>query len=359
MNVEFEDSRLHIGWQVPDFFRHLPVLADVNPAELADQIVALTQEIFPERSDDEKYEAALTLLAQTGEMIEAGVQYAGLCLAEFDPGRPSLATVIAQRVERDPGDVREVAHALAGRFERRYPYDEVSVVELPYGPVAVRIGQDRLALPVEPATDGPVTDVPRNFIQAHIPVPDDMSVQTLELSTTCVEDWDAYARMFAEILKTVEWATADEMRQAREEAAPAPDDETRRRLAAASRHVWELTGVTALPSVGFAPELDRMTLVSCPACDAAGEPARPCTPEHRWALAPLREPEARQLVERVLGKMGAQGWRVDNGTNGRRYAVDPAPGGARVGMRYSGRSAALHVDVSTGCARGGGAAAER
>jgi hypothetical protein len=129
--LQFVESPLHVGWQVPDFFHHLPVQA-ADHEELADEIGDLAIELFPGRSREEQFEVAMVFLAQTAELIDAGAQYAGMCFVDFD-GRPSMATVTARRVEREAGDVRGAAENIAGRLSRHAPQDNVEVAELPYG----------------------------------------------------------------------------------------------------------------------------------------------------------------------------------------------------------------------------------
>ncbi|WP_394433707.1 hypothetical protein [Streptomyces sp. SGAir0957] len=346
------DSSLYVGWQVPDFFHHLPVRA-ADHDELADEIADLVSELFPGRSREEQFDIALVFLAQTVELIDAGAQYAGMCFVDFD-GRTSMATLTAQRVEREPGDVRGVAEALAGRLARHAPEDDVEVAEPACGPVVLRSGVAPLMVPPEVSPDSVVHTVPRRFAQAHIPLPDNLSVQMLELSTLSVEDWDAYAQMFAQILDTVEWATDDELRAAREQSATEMelDDETRRTLAAASSRLWDL--ISAQESgIGMSPDLDHMRMGVCPACRAAGRP-EPCEPEHRWALAPVGTAEADQLVARVRGPLTAEGWSWASdtfSTPGHWHAARALPQPVHLALRHSAHSNAVHVTVTLACRR--------
>ncbi|MFJ8827285.1 hypothetical protein ACIREE_36660 [Streptomyces sp. NPDC102467] len=350
--VQFFDSSLYVGWQVPDFFHHLPVRA-ADHDELVDEIADLASELFPGRSREEQFDVAVMFLAQTAGLIDAGAQYAGMCFVDFD-GRPSMATVTAQRVEREPGDVRGVAEALAGRLARHAPEDDVEVAELACGPVVLRSGVAPLIVPAEVSPDSVVHTVPRRFAQAHIPLPDDLSVQMLELSTLSVDDWDAYAQMFAQILDTVEWATDDELQAAREQRASEAelDDEARLTLAAVSSRLWDL--ISAQQSgIGMSPELDRMRMGFCSACRAAGDP-EPCEPEHRWVLAPVDAAEAEQLVARVRGPLVAESWSWASdtfSTPGHWHAARALPQPVRLVLRHSAHSGAVHVTVTLACRR--------
>ncbi|MFH8615666.1 hypothetical protein ACH4E8_11430 [Streptomyces sp. NPDC017979] len=351
--VFFADSPLHVGWEVPDFFHHLPVQA-ADPDELGGEIAELAAALFAERSNEEQFDAAMVFLAQTADLIDAGAQYAGVCFVDFD-GRPSMATLVAQRVERDAGGLRATADAIAGQLSRHAPQDDVRVVEMAYGPVALRTGLTSTAIPPEISPDSLPHEVPRRFVQAHIPLPDDLSVQMLELSTVSVDDWDAYSRMFGEILKTVEWATDDELRTAREQrtaasAASEPGDEARHGLVAVSSRVWDLIK-TEQPRVGMSPELDRMRLAFCPTCRVSGNEA-PCTPEHLWTLAPVEAAEADSLTAHLEDRLTAEGWTWSPGlpsNPGRWYADRTAPEPARLALRHSPGSTALHVTVTLTC----------
>ncbi|MEU5979429.1 hypothetical protein [Streptomyces sp. NPDC047315] len=351
--VFFADSPLHVGWEVPEFFHHLPVQA-ADPDELGDNIAELAAELFAERSNEEQFNAAMVFLGHTVELIDAGAQYAGMCFVDFD-GRPSMATLVAQRVERDAGDLRASAETIAGQLSHHAPQDDIRVVEMSYGPVALRTGQTPMTIPPEVSPDSMPHEVPRRFVQAHIPLPDDLSVQMLELSTVSVEDWDAYARMFGEIIKTVEWATDDELRAAREQraleaAAAELDDEARRGLVTVSSRLWDLIKAHQ-PQLGMSPELDRMRLTICPACRVAGHSA-PCTPEHLWTVAPVEAAEADRLAADLQSRLTAEGWTWSPETPpkpGRWHADRVAPQPARLALRHSPGSTALHVTVALTC----------
>ncbi|MDH6576582.1 hypothetical protein [Kitasatospora sp. MAP5-34] len=173
---------------LPPAFHEIPVRGTAE--EIAGQLWELACEVLAGEPDEVRLRWTAMLVALVPPLAEAGVRYAGICLAELD-GRPSTATVLMSVKPFTEG-----VDAMVRQLAQARPDAEVTRVELPAGPAAV-------------LTAGKVTPVQAggwittSVLQAHLPVPDGPELLSLELSTPCAEDWELYSGVFAAVVRSI------------------------------------------------------------------------------------------------------------------------------------------------------------
>ncbi|MBB4950577.1 hypothetical protein F4556_006112 [Kitasatospora gansuensis] len=188
---------------VPSLFHPLTVRGDRQAR--AGHLAEVAEELYSGARGSQRQDwSVLTgLLAQPA--AAAGVVFAGIAALRVD-GRPSRASLVVSLAPH-PRQISELSAELADAR----PQAEVWTVLVPAGPTAVLV-ESRIApvppllLPVgqsvtEPdAADNTVVSV----LQAFLPLPDGVSVLTVQLGTAQADDWDLYAATFAEILASIQ-----------------------------------------------------------------------------------------------------------------------------------------------------------
>ncbi|MFJ9521660.1 hypothetical protein ACIRPK_25825 [Kitasatospora sp. NPDC101801] len=188
---------------VPSVFHPLTVRGDRQAraghlAEVAEELYAGAR--APRRQD---WSVLTGLLAQPA--AAAGVVYAGVAALQTD-GRRSRASLVVS-LAQSPRQISELSAELADQR----PQAEVWTVLIPAGPTAVLV-ESRIApvppllLPVgQPAGEPDVADnTVSSVLQAFLPLPDGLSVLTVQLGTAQADDWELYAAAFAEILASIQ-----------------------------------------------------------------------------------------------------------------------------------------------------------
>ncbi|WP_155054836.1 hypothetical protein [Streptomyces blattellae] len=203
---------LHIGWIQPDFVHDLPLAVD-DADDLdatADRLYELARDLLPHRAPTEQHTLARLLIQSVGQLIGADAVYAGLCLIEHE-GEPSVSSLAVTHTPRLPGDEEQACELMAEALGERFPDDEVGIIELPQLRAVSRIARDWIALPAEIAPDGQTHQVPRNLIQVFLPLPRVPELLTFELSSISENAWALHSQLFAEILRSIDWTTDQEL----------------------------------------------------------------------------------------------------------------------------------------------------
>ncbi|GGO55967.1 hypothetical protein GCM10012287_48460 [Streptomyces daqingensis] len=308
-----DDSKLRIGWIMPPFFHELPVDApDADSA--AERLHSLATTLLAEHSTDDQYAFALLLGAQLEPMTENNVIYAGLSFLEVD-GQPTSSTVLVAQLPRDGGgDDETVLTTLQDTLKSTYTDDEVEQTDLPCGPAVSRIG--RAPFVVESTSTGEVTQVERQLIQTYVPLPGTAEMLLFELGVFSPEGWELHSEVFAEVLKTIDWATDQEIAEAamlaqsggaRLEAADALGETAKRGLDRISDEV--LRAVT--DREGIAREDERLSATVCSACWDKGLRS-PCVGHQAWQLSGVGESELEAALPRLVAHFSESGWRVED-----------------------------------------------
>ena len=204
-------SRVHVGWIMPPFLHELPVDA-VTADEAAVRLKEIALAFLPDRTEQDRYVFALQLGSQIEPMKEAGVIYAGLCFLE-DQGQPTASTITVSQVQHGQDETTLLA-TIEHSLSRQNRHDEVQLSVLPCGPCVTRLGFAPFQFE-NPAT-GAMQRVERNLLQVYIPLPNSGEMLIFELSVNSPGGWDLHSEIFAEVLKTIDWATDDEIAEQRE-----------------------------------------------------------------------------------------------------------------------------------------------
>ncbi|NLU71145.1 hypothetical protein HCC61_00225 [Streptomyces sp. HNM0575] len=309
-------GRLRVGWIMPPFFLDLPVQA-TDADDVARRVHSLATEILADRSTEEQYRFARMLLGETGQLMDAQAEYAGLCFLDQD-GRTSMATVIANRIPQESGTPEEICALTVTTLRGTYPEDDVQAVQLPKGDAAIRVGSSPFLLPADAAPDGQSHVIPRNLIQAYVPLPGEPEMLVFEMSTTSLEDWDLYSEMFAEILKTLDWTTDQEVEKAATLAQQSSfqragneghDESARRQLTRISARLLDTLAVANGLS-GLAPEAERLSDTTCSNCSAKGHRS-PCETTHEWQVSGEAEEDLATSLAETASRFAELGWQVE------------------------------------------------
>ncbi|MFE9427329.1 hypothetical protein ACFYNO_30660 [Kitasatospora sp. NPDC006697] len=260
---------------VPPAFHALTVRG--SDEALAAQLAEVAEELFAADGPAVRRDWAVLTALLADDAAEAGVRYAGLAAVEID-GRPSNASlVVAVQPNRTP--IAELAAELA----TARPQAEVWTVILPSGPAVVLVQGRTGAVPAALAEDGSRRWVVSSVVQAFMPLPDGASLLSVQLGTAHGEDWERYAELFAQLLRSVElgWDGVDAR-------ATVPVDVTDTTVAPLSAPVPPAPPVPpAVPVVPVVPPPPSMPpTVPAP----APEPRPAAQPEPRPTPAPAPEP---------------------------------------------------------------------
>ncbi|MGF1425900.1 hypothetical protein [Kitasatospora sp. LaBMicrA B282] len=203
-------SGVEVRFTVPPAFHALTVRGD--DAAAAEQLGEVAEELFAAGSAAERRDWAVLTAALLDESTAAGVRFAAVAAVELD-GRPSNATLVAA-LHQDRTPIAELAAELA----TSRPHAEVWTVILPSGPAVVLVQGRTGAVPGALAADGNRRWVVSSVVQAFLSLPDGATLLSLQLGTAHGEDWELYATVFAELLRSVEFGW---------DGVPAPADAPR------------------------------------------------------------------------------------------------------------------------------------
>jgi hypothetical protein len=190
-----------LTFRVPPAFFELPVHEE--PDRIGEALIELAQDIYPEGTAELWYRYAAAQLPVVGEMIDAGVGYAGFCLLDLD-GRRSTATVTASLLESVPGGEKATAASVAAELAGAAEQSHVETVSLAAGDAAARFTTEIVSLPAEITDSGRPEEVQIGKIAVFLPLRRDAEMAFFELSTPCMDDWDFYSELFFNIVNTLE-----------------------------------------------------------------------------------------------------------------------------------------------------------
>ncbi|MFI2612695.1 hypothetical protein [Kitasatospora sp. NPDC018619] len=210
------EPRLQIRFVLPPAFHDVPVLGTAD--EVAEELWELVCEVLASQPEELRVRWAVALAELIPSMAEAGVIHAGMCLVDVD-GRPSTATITASVCPLVGTDYPSAVAFLLTRLARARPEAEVTAIELPAGRAVAVIDAvaTAVAAPVDdgsappdglavPLVDGVLTT---SVIQVHLPLPNESQLLSLELSTPCLEDWELYSELFADVVRSIHLEFAD------------------------------------------------------------------------------------------------------------------------------------------------------
>jgi hypothetical protein len=361
---------LHVGWLMPDFFHPLPV--DVTgPDELADDVVELTRKVLADRSTDEQHFFAQMLLRQTGQLIEAEADYAGMCFVEHE-GEPTMATVLVNRVPSLEDTVEEAAAATDSLLRRRYPHDEVRTTALPLEgtPAVTRVGSLETSVPPELSPDGQPQTLRQGVIQTYVPLPGQGETMVFELTSPSAGAWTMYTEMFDAILGTLDWATDEDLAERRDLeriAASATQPQTiaggtppaPERLDQTSIATLRLRSSLILDAVGLRGPMpgdaDQLTSSACPECRSKGLTSG-YTVRHHWEMTRLTPTMLEEMLAAARSRLTERGWTEEAAGDGSLLLSVPADSEGsrpcRASLTADNAQGRLLVDVTTACDRG-------
>lgn len=338
-----QPSALHIGWIMPPFVRELPVGAP-DAASAARDLYTLATEFLPNHSAEDQYLFALGLGAQLEPMAEADVIYAGLCFLETEGGR-SASTIVVSQVRHESNDEEELLNSAREALERKHPDDDYQRVELPCGPALTRVGAAGFTIAAEFSPTGKDLPFLLSQIRVYIPLPGTDEMLIFGLDSPSQEAWDLHSELFAEVLKTVDWGTDQEiedyraMSQRTPVAAVEPDEEVRRDVHWHSSRLLEAVALRGHTTGG-----QEINSVTCTSCWGKGLRS-PCSARHSWRVTGVAADDLPAALSRITSVVSAHGWRAattDNGDGLRAWATDTAE------QRSAGYSFTVSVDSAAG-----------
>ncbi|MEU5238636.1 hypothetical protein ACH4UR_27055 [Streptomyces lydicus] len=326
---------------MPEFVRELPVNATETDA-VADSLYTLATDLMPEHSAAEQFRFALGVGAQLEAMAEADVIYAGLCFLEVE-GRPTASTILVSQVEHDGEDEAAVLRTTREALERKHPDDDFRTVELPCGPALSRVGSSGFVMAAEASPTGREELIPQSEIQVFVPLPDTSEMLIFELASPSPDGWDLHSELFAEILKTIDWGTDQEIEEYRtmRQAAPVtaePDDAVKQEIFWHSSRLMDAAALRGTPGGG-----QQINALTCESCWEKGLRS-PCSATHSWRIENAAPEGLQDVLTRVTAVFSAGGWRSERtGASGsvRVWATESAP------PRSSGYSFRASVDLVT------------
>ncbi|MGY5129472.1 hypothetical protein [Streptomyces nigrescens] len=310
-------TRLNIGWVMPPFVRELPV--DAPDYETgAEQLYTLVTDLMSDRSDEDRFRFALALGSQMDLMLEANVIYAGLCLIEVE-GRPSGSTVIVSQIEHESDDDEELLRTTQQALERTHPDDDYQRVELPCGPALSRIGASGFIISAQWSPTGQEVAVQQSQIQVYIPLPGAREMLIFALDSPSSEDWDLHSELFAEILKTIDWGTDQEVEdyRAMRQSAPAtvePADGVKQGLYWHSSRLMDAVALHGSMGGG------QVTSVTCAECWGKGLRSA-CSARHDWYIGSVRSGDLTHALPRAVASFASRGWQTETENAGNHVRV--------------------------------------
>ena len=189
-------SGVRVRLAVPPAFHALT--ARGGERALAEQLGEVADELFAGCGTATRRDWAVVAATLAEETEAADVLYAGVAALRIE-GRPSNASLVVA-LGQSPRPITELAAQLADAR----PQAEVWTVIVPSGPAAVLVQGRTAAVPAALAPDGLRRWVVSSVVQAFLPLPDGLSVLTVQLGTAHGEDWALYTEVFADLLRSVE-----------------------------------------------------------------------------------------------------------------------------------------------------------
>jgi hypothetical protein len=345
---------LHVGWIIPPFFHELPLDTD-DADEVGERLYALVKEVLAHGTEDEKLRMFILYAQVIGELRDAGAVYGGVCFLDMD-GRPSTASVAVYQMPLEGVTHDEALAQAEAALTAAHPDDDVRVSELPYGGGrgVVRIGAAPVTLPAELSPTGEPVEVPRGLIQVFVPLPNDVDMLAFELSTPSMEDWDLYSEIFAEIVRSLDWATEEEAQLAAAlSGAPpaqdiAPGEGVVRELYARSSRVLEALGVRGRMD----GDANRVSATTCPGCWSKGL-SSVCSARHQWQIEDAPDAALASAVGRLTARFQADGWQTVAQTENRNVTLVADGGtGHRVNVAVVPGQRRIVAEVIAPCTRG-------
>jgi hypothetical protein len=347
-----DKTGLHVGWIIPPFFHELPIDSD-DTEEVGERLYALVKEVLAHGTEDDQLRMFILYAQVIGELRDAGAVYGGVCFMDMD-GRPSTASVAVYQTPMEGITHEEALVQAEAALTAAHPDDDIRVSELPYGGGrgVVRIGSAPVALPAELSPTGEAVEAPRGLIQVFVPLPCDSDMLTFELSTPCTEDWDFYSEIFAEIVRSLDWATEEEARLATalSQAPPTPDvtpDESEvKELYARSSRVLEALAVRGRMDEAT----NQVSATTCSGCWSKGLRSV-CTARHQWQIDEVDDTVLSAAVGRLEARLRADGWQSAERTEGRVSLVADGGSGHRINAALAPGQRRLLIEVIAPCTR--------
>ncbi|MHC5260623.1 hypothetical protein ACYSUO_22305 [Streptomyces sp. UC4497] len=347
-------TELRIGWIMPPFVHELPLDA-ASDEEAAQELYELACDVLPNSGQDARLAFAQLLGAQVVELKSDGALYAGLCFLEIE-GAITASTILVTQFEHDLPEA-DPDERLRDTLDEAYPQDEVFPVTLPCGAAVTRVAV--AALHVQDADDGTTVNLPRNVIQTYVPLPGTAELLLFELSLFTPEGWDTHSELFAEVLRTIDWATDAEIAQHRHPQQPAheallPEPETQELLRRQSSQLLDVMAVRRALDERY----DQLASLTCDDCSARGLHSS-CVAQHRWRIQGLDEDSARNALTGAATYLSDMGWtHLWQGTEGAmtltaEQAAAPETSLVTPGIRMSAvfQDGTCTVAVTTKCPR--------
>ncbi|WP_314175534.1 hypothetical protein [Streptomyces winkii] len=300
-------TEARLGWIMPSFMQDLPLEA-VDEDDLVDKVCDLSRTILENRDDDDQAQFAVVLFHLVAQLVEvANAVYAGMAFLDID-GRPSMATVLVSRSAHEASDEQEACETAEAALRSAYPDDDIRTVELPRVWAVTRIAASPISMPADLSPDGTTHIVARNIIQAYVPIPYGKDFLVFELSTTSLEDWDLYSELFAEILRTIDWTTDEEIAEQRRlaEISATPQKPSISEDMTATLHLQSSRVMDLLQCHGQVLEGgDGVSAIVCDECWSKGLRAA-CVAEHRWGISVLPDGDIEAVLDRVVDSAAVQ-----------------------------------------------------
>lgn len=187
--------QLEVRYVLPPFFHEIPVLGE--PEIIAEELYATARELLPHGDAEEWVGWAVTAAWELDDLRAARAVYAGFCLLDME-GRNSTASVVVSHTElAAPGMPTRTVSRTRDSLSRAYPDAEIHELSLACGPAAAKI---------EGRTTPPPSEVPLGSIQVFVPLPNELEMLALEMTTPHLRDWDFYSRMFSDTVNSIEWS---------------------------------------------------------------------------------------------------------------------------------------------------------
>lgn len=344
-------SNLRAGWLMPPFFHELPLDApDADTA--AERLYTIATTVLPDHSTDDQYAFALLLAAQVEPMAEGNVISAGMCFLEAE-GKPTASTVQVAQLPHESQD-NEIIATLLETLRGAYPRDEVEETSLPCGPAVTRIGPAPFA--VENTETGEVQPVHRNVIQTYVPMPGTSEMLLFELGVFSAEGWDLHSEVFAEILKTIDWASDEEVREAQllatQSGAQAStetdfDEGVKAELRALSEQLENACADAG--QAHLTREDERLSGVTCPDCWAKGLRSA-CVARYAWRADGTSAETVCTVLPDAATRFEGLGWQVE-GLHSQERLVLCNDTHTIVMSTVPTAGSSIHVEVTSPCTR--------